>query len=56
MSAHATFLENDYMTNYKPRSKVVLEEMLELASTFQPTRVVEMREEEETTVPNQDST
>ena len=55
VSTHATFLENDYMTNYKPRSKVVLEEMLAPASTFQPTRVVELREEEETTVPNQDA-
>ena len=55
MSTHATFLKNDYMTNYKPRSKVVLEEMLAPASTFQPTRVVELREEEETTVPNQDA-
>ena len=55
MSTHATFLENDYMTNYKPRSKVVLEKMLAPAYTFQPTRVVELREEEETTVPNQDA-
>ena len=26
MSAHATFLEDDYMNNFKPRRKVVLEE------------------------------
>ena len=28
VSTNATFLENDYMTNFKPRSKVVLEELL----------------------------
>ena len=55
MSTHSTFLENDYMTNYKPQSKVVLKEMLALSSTLQPTRVVELREEEETTTPSQDA-
>ena len=67
---HATFLENDYMNNFKPRSKIVLEDMLGTTSTprptrvfrlggeeagpssSQPTRVVELREEEETTVPS----
>ena len=27
VSTHATFLENDYMNNFKPKSKVVLEEL-----------------------------
>ena len=27
VSIHATFLEDDYMNNFKPRSKVVLEEL-----------------------------
>ena len=27
MSTHATLLEDDYMNNFKPRSKVVLEEL-----------------------------
>ena len=27
LSTHATFLEDDYMKNYKPKSKVILEEI-----------------------------
>ena len=27
VSTNVTFLEDDYMTNFKPRSKVVLEEL-----------------------------
>ena len=27
VSTHATFLEEDYMKNFKPKSKVVLEEL-----------------------------
>ena len=27
VSTNATFLEDDYMTNFKPRSKVVLDEL-----------------------------
>ena len=27
VSTHATFLEKDYMNNFKPRSKVVLEKL-----------------------------
>ena len=27
VSSHATFLEDDYMNNFKPRSKVVLEKL-----------------------------
>ena len=46
VSTHATFLENDYMNNFKPRSKAVLEEMLGTTSTPQPTKVVELRSEE----------
>ena len=46
VSTHATFLENDYMNNFKPRSKAVLEEMLGTTSTPQSTRVVELRSEE----------
>ena len=45
VSTHATFLENDYMNNLKPRSKILLEEMLGNSSLTQPTRVVEVREE-----------
>ena len=40
MSTHTTFLEKDYINNFKPRSKVVLEEMLGTTSTSRPTRVV----------------
>ena len=46
VSTHATFLENDYMNNFKPRSKVMLEEMLGITSAPQSTRVVELRSEE----------
>ena len=46
VSTHATFLENDYMNNFKPRSKAVLEEMLGTTSAPQSTRVVELRSEE----------
>ena len=41
VSTSATFLETDYMTNYKPRSKVVLEELLSDQIRPQPTIVVE---------------
>ena len=27
VSTYATFLEDDYMKNYKPKSKVILEEL-----------------------------
>ena len=27
MSTHATFLEEDYVNNFKPKSKVILEEL-----------------------------
>ena len=46
VSTHATFLENDYMNNFKPRSKVILEEMLGTTSTPRPVRVVGLGGEE----------
>ena len=52
VSTNATFLENDYMTNFKPRSKVILEEMLHGPLPPRPTTVVDHRIEE-TTVPDQ---
>ena len=52
VSTNATFLENDYMTNFKPRSKVILEEMLHGLIPPRPTTVVD-HGIEETTVPDQ---
>ena len=52
VSANATFLENDYMTNFKPRSKVILEEMLHGPLPPRPTTGVD-HGIEETTVPDQ---
>ena len=52
VSTNATFLENDYMTNFKPRSKVILEEMLHGPLPPRPTTVVD-HGIEETTVPDQ---
>ena len=46
VSTHATFFENDYMNNFKPRSKMLIEEMLGHSSPIQPTRVVKIRREE----------
>ena len=40
VSTHATFLENEYVNNYKPRSKVILEEMSGQASSTQQEEVV----------------
>ena len=48
-STNVTFLENDYVINFKPRSKVVLEELRGDMLATQPTIVVEIREEENTT-------
>ena len=42
---HATFFENDYMNNFKPRSKMLLEEMSGVSSFTNPTKVVVLREE-----------
>ena len=56
VSTNVTFLENDYVINFKPRSKVVLEELRGDMIAPQPTRVVEIREEEETSRPSQNIT
>ena len=53
VSTNATFLETDYMTNYKPRSKVVLEKLLSDQIIPQSTIVID-RQSEETTSLNQD--
>ena len=47
VSTHATFLENDYVIGHKPRSKIILEELMGSPSFFRPTRVVDLRENEE---------
>ena len=47
VSTHATFLENDYIIGHKPRSKVVLEELMGSLSSSQLTKVVDLRENEE---------
>ena len=53
-STNATFLEHDYMKDYKPRSKIVLEEMLsQQADPQRPTKVVESQSQK-TTVLDQD--
>ena len=54
VSTNATFLGNEYMTNFKPRSKVVLEELLSDQISPQPVIVTGMRNKE-TTVSNQDT-
>lgn len=46
VSAHAVFLETDYMNQYKPRSKVVPEEMLGPITSTKLTKVVKLREVE----------
>ena len=52
VSTNATFLEHDYMIDFKPRSKIVLEELLSDEIGPQSTRVVGPLREK-TTVPNQ---
>ena len=54
VSTNATFLENDYMKNFKPRSKILLEEM-QSAGNVQPIpmHINENMEEEQTTGPSQ---
>ena len=47
-----TLIENDYMINFKPHSKVVLEELQGDVITPQPTRIAKIMEEENTTSPN----
>ena len=53
VSTNATFLETNYMTDYKPRSKVVIEELLSDKIRPQPTIVA--KQEKETTYLNQDT-
>ena len=53
VSTYATFLEYDYMTNYKPRSKIVIEELLSDEIRPQPAKVIQ-RQNEETTSINKD--
>ena len=53
VSSNATFLENDYMANFKPRSRVVLEELQ--YDQIRPRLVTVTREcNKETTNPIQD--
>ena len=48
VSTNATFFETDYMTNYKPHSKVVLEELLSDQIRPQSTTVID-RQSKDTT-------
>ena len=41
MSAHATFLEHEYINDFKPHSKVLLEDSMERKSRNNMTRVVD---------------
>ena len=50
VSTNATFLEDDYMTNFKPRSKVVLEELRSDQIRKSPSTTDE-RQSQETTIP-----
>ncbi|EXC25220.1 hypothetical protein L484_003433 [Morus notabilis] len=52
VSTNATFLEHDYMIDFKPISKIVLEELLSDKIGPQPARVVGPRREK-STVPDQ---
>ena len=49
VSTHATFLENDYIIGHKPRSKVILEELMGSPLSSQPIKVVDLRENKEMT-------
>ena len=44
VSTNVTFLENDYIKSFKPRGKVIVEELRGNVIVLQPTRVVEIRE------------
>ena len=50
VSTNAIFLEYDYMTNYKPRNKVVIEELLSDEIIPQPTTVVQRQNKEATSI------
>ena len=52
VSTNVTFLEDDYMTNFKPRSKVVLEELRSDQIRKSPSTTDE-RQSQETTIPIQ---
>ena len=56
VSINITFLENDYVTNFKPRSTVVLEKLRGDVIAPQPTRVVEIKEENNTKILSQNIT
>ena len=52
VSKNTTFLEDDYMTNFKPRSKAVLEELRSDQIRKSPSTIDE-RQSQETTIPIQ---
>ena len=52
VSTNVTFLEDDYMTNFKPRSKVVLEE-LRSDQIKKSLSTIDERQSQETTIPIQ---
>ena len=45
MLTHATFLKNEYINDFKPRSKLLLEEISGKSPSNDSTRVVESTEE-----------
>ena len=49
VSTHVTFLENEYMNDFKPRSKLLLEDISEKKIPNDSTRVVEKGTESVTT-------
>ena len=53
VSTNTTFLENNYMIDFKPRNKIVTEELLYDQIIPQPTTVVE-EQSMETTIQNQE--
>ena len=56
VSTNAIFLEDDYVTNFKPSSKVFLKELLDNVVAPQQIRIIEIREEEDITRPRQNIT
>ena len=51
---NATFLEHDYMKNFKPRSKIVLEELLLVHNDAPQLTSFVKSQRQRTTIPNQD--
>ena len=49
VSTNTIFLEDDYVTNFKPRIKVILEELRGNVIAPQPIIVVEIRKKENST-------